>query len=146
MSTTITDPRVFRANLFKLADYLENEVHDIEYDHSTYGWHDYAKCALGHAQASGLFKGLTINLFSVDETFGPDAFLSLFGYYDPETNGERNWSRWDAIKAIRAFAVQHYALPETEMPEVYPPPARVMWERAKAEVLRILANFFRPLG
>lgn len=127
----------YRSNLLLLADYLENEVHDIEYDHSTYGsGGEFAACALGHAYRSELFPDLENK--TADEVFGPGTYDSVFNYYCGVH------SRWDAIKKLRELAATYPD--EGEDDEIFPPPASVIWERFKAEAVRLLARVLRPLG
>lgn len=100
-------PEIQKKNRLMLADYLENQVEDRQYNHAHY-WHKGKGCALGHAAKSGLF-GITISNGSICENgflvIGSEVATKMFGAgsYIRIFESLKKFSRLDAIKALREF-------------------------------------------
>ena len=144
----------YRDNLLKLADYLEEEVSEFEYDHAgrigapTVGA---PADALLHAVTSGLFLQpdetpvVGIKAWG-DHVFGPGAYAAIFALFgrNPADEDRTDWTRWDVVNAIHDFVADRYGYPGEIEGDLYPPPASE-WSRIVKEYVNRTTAKLREL-
>lgn len=133
----------YRDNLLKLADYLEEEVSEFEYDHAGRSSDTSIPTvaapvdALIHAAKSGLFPPPVVGVGPwTQHVFGPGAYAAIFSLYGPRPADEdrTDWTRWDVVNAIHDFVADRYGYPGDLEGDLYPPPASE-WTRIVKEHL-----------